>query len=97
MTAMDALDTALLHTKCIQIDDPDIRETGGSQQPRESLCVCHMGLLQIEATAFLVREERLNGMITNDKFCCTRWGQLQLSWWRRPLRLRQESDHERIS
>ncbi len=21
-----------------------------------------------------------NGMITNDKFCCTRWGQLQLSW-----------------
>ena len=36
-------------------------------------------------------------MITNDKFCCTRWGQLQLSWWRRPLRLRQESDHECIS
>jgi hypothetical protein len=31
----------------------------------------------------------LNGMITNDKFCCTRWGELQLSWWRRPLRLRQ--------
>ena len=30
----------------------------------------------------------LNGMITNDKFCCTRWRQLQLSWWRRPLRLR---------
>jgi hypothetical protein len=38
----------------------------------------------------------LNGIITNDKFCCTRWSQLQLSWWRRPLRLRQESDHERI-
>jgi hypothetical protein len=35
-------------------------------------------------------------MITNDKFCCTRWSQLQLSWWRRPLRLRQESDRERI-
>jgi hypothetical protein len=35
---------------------------------------------------------QLNGMITNDKFCCTRWGQLQLSWWRRPLRLRRESD-----
>jgi len=46
---------------------------------------------------FAVLETRLNGMITNDKFCCTRWGQLQLSWWRRPLRLRQESDHERIS
>lgn len=37
-----------------------------------------------------------NGMITNDKFCCTRWSPLQLSWWRRPLRLRQEADHERI-
>ena len=34
----------------------------------------------------------LNGMITNDKFCCTRWGQLQLSWWRRPLRLRHGAD-----
>ena len=30
----------------------------------------------------------VNGMITNDKFCCTRWGTLPLSWWRRPLRLR---------
>ncbi len=39
----------------------------------------------------------LNGMITNDKFCCTRWSQLQLSWWRRPLRLRQESDPGRLS
>jgi hypothetical protein len=31
----------------------------------------------------------LNGTITNDKFCVTQWGELQLSWWRRPLRLRQ--------
>ena len=30
----------------------------------------------------------LNGMITNDKFCCIRWGTLPRSWWRRPLRLR---------
>ena len=37
---------------------------------------------------FGIAEEKLNGMITNDKFCCTRWSQLQLSWWRRPLRLR---------
>jgi hypothetical protein len=34
------------------------------------------------------RVEFLNGMITKDKFCCTRWSQLQQSWWRRPLRLR---------
>jgi len=27
-------------------------------------------------------------MIANDKFCCTRWDRLQLSWWRRPKRLR---------
>ena len=45
---------------------------------------------------FRISKVKLNGMITNDKFCCTRWSQLQLSWWRRPLRLRQESDHERI-
>lgn len=32
---------------------------------------------------------RLDGMISNDKFCCTRWGVLQLSWWRRPNRLRR--------
>src|SRR5215831_20551417 len=31
--------------------------------------------------------ERFDGMISNDKFCCTRWGVLQLSWWRRPNRL----------
>src|SRR6266487_3113766 len=24
--------------------------------------------------------ERFNGTITNDKFCCTRWGVLPLSW-----------------
>ena len=36
----------------------------------------------------MASEATLNGMITNDKFCCTRWSQLQLSWWRRPLRLR---------
>jgi hypothetical protein len=32
--------------------------------------------------------DKLNGTITHDKFCCARWGTLQLSWWRRPLRLR---------
>src|SRR5262249_14980699 len=37
---------------------------------------------------FRISKVQLNGMITNDKFCCTRWDQLQLSWWRRPLRLR---------
>ena len=30
----------------------------------------------------------LDGLITNDKFCCVRRLQLSLTWWRRPLRLR---------
>src|SRR5262245_61443982 len=29
-----------------------------------------------------------NGVVTNDKFCWTRFGRLSLSFWRRPLRLR---------
>jgi hypothetical protein len=36
-----------------------------------------------------VAEVELNGLITNDKFCLTRRGQLKLTWWRRPLRLRK--------
>ena len=32
--------------------------------------------------------DQLNGLITNDKFCLIRRGRLTLSWWRRPLRLR---------
>jgi hypothetical protein len=44
----------------------------------------------IEAHRLLeVPQIGLNGMITNDKFCCTRWGVLPLSWWRRPKRLRR--------
>ena len=43
---------------------------------------------------FQLPVQELNGMITNDKFCCTRWGRLQLSWWRRPLRLRGGVDPE---
>jgi hypothetical protein len=30
----------------------------------------------------------LDGLITSDKFCWTRYVQLRLAWWRRPLRLR---------
>jgi hypothetical protein len=46
---------------------------------------------------FGIPEIQFNGMIINDKFCCTRWGVLQLSWWRRPLRLRREADHDHMS
>jgi hypothetical protein len=40
---------------------------------------------------FAKTEEVLNGLITNDKFCMIRWGSVELSWWRRPLRLRAGS------
>jgi len=32
----------------------------------------------------------LDGLIASDKFCWTRYGQLRLAWWRRPLRLRPD-------
>jgi hypothetical protein len=32
----------------------------------------------------------LDGLIASDKFCWTRYGQLRLAWWRRPLRLRAD-------
>src|SRR5215211_4258283 len=35
-----------------------------------------------------VRDAALDGLITSDKFCWTRHGQLRLDWWRRPLRKR---------
>jgi len=44
--------------------------------------------VQVKTTTLQVRKQRLNGLITNDKFCLIRTGRLALSWWRRPLRLR---------
>ena len=35
-----------------------------------------------------ISKEKLNGLLTNDKFCLSRYGRLHLNWWRRPLRLR---------
>jgi hypothetical protein len=39
--------------------------------------------------AFEIPVGFFNGLITNDKFCMTRTGQLRLNHWRRPLRLRK--------
>ena len=39
--------------------------------------------------AFEQLERQFNGTITNDKFCMSRTGRLQLSWWRLPLRARE--------
>lgn len=37
---------------------------------------------------FGLLEAVLNGLFTNDKFCLSRFGQLTLTWWHYPLRLR---------
>ena len=81
----------------IQPDEQEIGQNGQCNRASHPLALLRdLHLHQVQpAFEFLKRD--LNGMITNDKFCCTRWSQLQLSWWRRPLRLRQESDPGRLS
>jgi len=46
----------------------------------------HFVILQADLFASL--EAFLNGIITNDKFCMSRAGRLQLRWWRLPRSLR---------
>jgi hypothetical protein len=36
-----------------------------------------------------------NGLLTNDKFCLSRAGWLVLSWWRYPLRRREQEQAQR--
>ncbi len=48
-------------------------------------------VLQLKAARLIIPEGLFDGIITNDKFCFTRYGKLRLSWWRRPLRLRERS------
>ncbi len=47
-------------------------------------------LASIFAQRFIatVMQTIFNGTITNDKICLSRMAQLQLSWWRLPLRAR---------
>jgi hypothetical protein len=46
--------------------------------------------------AFEIAEHFFNGLITNDKFCMTRTGQLRLNHWRRPLRLRASDTGQKV-
>ena len=55
--------------------DPDLGHDGVLGGPQEGLA------LQV---LFDRLKEQLDGMISNDPFCCTRWGARQLAWWRRP-------------
>jgi hypothetical protein len=88
----------------LQVQDAEIR-IGLLKAPQEDLCevdhqegqvgrIGHGSLFNVhkifQAPILLgVAEVELNGLITNDKFCLTRRGQLKLTWWRRPLRLRK--------
>jgi len=45
---------------------------------------------------FQITKHLINGLITNDKFCMTRTGQLQLNHWRRPLRLRASDIEQKV-
>ena len=64
------------------------RNRHNQKQPFQCLGRFELIGLDLKATALIVQEALFNGIITNDKFCCTRWATLPLSWWRRPLRLR---------
>jgi hypothetical protein len=64
----------------------------GHQQPGPPV-----GLLRMAhpggdpAQRLLTKPQRvLDGLIASDKFCWTRYVQLRLAWWRRPLRLRSD-------
>src|SRR4029450_7190637 len=69
---------------------PRVDQRQGQQQPLQAVRMAHSGQFQAKPApvVFEIFEHLLNGMITNDKFCCTRWDSLRLSWWRRPKRLR---------
>jgi hypothetical protein len=45
---------------------------------------------------FQIAKHLFNGLITNDKFCMIRTGQLQLNHWRRPLRLRASDTEQKV-
>jgi hypothetical protein len=42
-------------------------------------------------------EAFLDGLITNDKFCCVRRLRLSLTWWHRPLHLRGSVLHTDVA
>ena len=67
---------------------PGERQGQQGQEFAEPVGMGQMGVLEVEATGFQGAEQGFNGLITNDKFCLIHTGRLALSWWRRPLRLR---------
>lgn len=70
-----------------QVDQHGVQQPGGPQLHLDGVFGAAMEIRQTQQ-ALDDREGVFNGLITNDKFCLIRTGRLALSWWRRPLRLR---------
>jgi hypothetical protein len=73
-------------------DDPPASQHQRQHQAINPFSPIQPGLFEVKALTFQIPKGFINGMITNDKFCLTRWGALELSWWRRPLRLRNAAN-----
>src|SRR5947209_1247200 len=61
----------------------------GIQLTHDALRVLRLPLIDL-AQVFPQLPQQFNGTITNDKFCMSRMGHLQLSWWRLPLHRRMQ-------
>ena len=85
---MDDFDPILLDRQRAQENHPEVSQRRRDHQARQADRIRQMTLVQMKATALLVREQGLNGTITNDKFCMSRTTRLHRTWWRRPLKSR---------
>jgi hypothetical protein len=61
---MNDTDPAIPLGNYAQVDDPDISQTSGNHETCQTLGVCDMALVQVEATAFLVGEESFDATAT---------------------------------
>ena len=77
-------------------------QSNGIGDQQQSNHLLHLGatfiheFLEVEQT-FQIPEGFFNGLITNDKFCIVRTGQLRLNHWRRPIRLRTPATKKGVS
>jgi|GEM_PF-4782897 len=70
-----------------QVDQHGVQQPGGPQLHLDGVFGAAVEIGQAQQPLD-DGEGVFNGLITNDKFCLIRTGRLALSWWRRPLRLR---------
>ncbi|MDX2030717.1 MAG: hypothetical protein SF339_08610 [Blastocatellia bacterium] len=75
------------HSECSQSHQRDGEKR---EQAGPGINAFHASLGESEIP-FDVAEAFLNGLIINDKFCLSRRHELNLTWWRRPLKLRSLS------